>query len=95
MLTPEEVLKIAKLARLELTNEELKVYQGRLDRVLEYMNELKAVQTPAAAFVRHVPADAKNLRVDQAESFADGEAILKNAPAMEEGGFLIPTVLEV
>lgn len=94
MLTEDEVLKIAKLARLELSTEELKLYQGRLGRVLEYMNELKSVKTPADAFVRHVPSDATNFREDVPRPFGDTKSILSNAPVVEDGGFSIPAVLE-
>lgn len=94
MLSREEVLKIARLARLELTEEELSLYQGRLGRVLEYMKELNSVSTAKDAFVQHVPADASNFREDVAESFSDTKALLENAPALDEGGFLLPIMVE-
>jgi len=94
MLSKEEVLKIAKLARLELTEEEVSFYQNRLGRVLDYMTELKSIETQPGNSVRHVPLDADTLRPDEAHPFTDKEALLKNAPALEEGGFLLPAIME-
>lgn len=94
MLNRDEVLKIAKLARLELTEEELIFYQNRLTRVLDYMTELKGIETNSKETVRHVPADAETFRSDEAISFPNREALLKNAPSLEEGGFLLPAIME-
>lgn len=94
MLSKEEVLKIAKLARLHLTEDEVLTYQKHLTRVLDYISELNKVSTEKDTFVRHVPEDAKPMREDKAEPFAATEAILNNAPASEENQFLLPTVVE-
>ena len=94
MLTREEVLKIAKLARLDLTPAEVETYQTRLGRVLEYMRELNALETPKDAFVRHVPKDAVAFREDRALPFTGQKLLLDNAPAVEENSFLLPTIVE-
>lgn len=94
MLTRDEVLKIARLARLELSDDEVSFYQNRLARVLDYMEELKSIQTTQDAVVRHVPKDAEAFRADSVKSFGNREALLKNAPALEEGGFLLPAIME-
>ncbi len=94
MLSREEVLKIAKLARLTLTEDEVSLYQKRLDRVLDYIAELNQLQTPKDAFVKHAPADAKSLREDEARPFTDHAALIANAPAVENGSFLLPTVVD-
>ena len=69
MLTREEVLKIAKLARLELTETEVETYRNRLGRVLDYIRELNELKTPQDAFVRHIPKDAVAFREDRAIAF--------------------------
>jgi len=94
MFTPEEVLKIAKLARLELTPEEVSFFQNRLTRVLDYMEELKKVETTATETVRHVPRDANHFRKDEARPSQNQREILANAPALQEGGFLVPAIME-
>ncbi|NBV50265.1 Asp-tRNA(Asn)/Glu-tRNA(Gln) amidotransferase subunit GatC [bacterium] len=94
MLSKEEVLKIAQLARLELSPEEVVFFQNRLGRVLDYMKELNGVKLEAAATVRHVPEDAEPFREDVVEEAFDREAIMRNAPALDEGGFSLPAILE-
>ncbi len=94
MLTESEVLKIAHLARLELTPDEVKLYQQRLGRVLDYVKELEQVNTSDITLVSHVPKDASGLRADQAAPFSDPSLLLKNAPECQDQQFLLPAVLE-
>ena len=94
MLSQEEVLKIARLARLSLTKEEVALYQQHLGRVLDYIAELNKLETPKDAFVKHIPADAGAFREDAAVSFPDHDALIANAPASENNSFLLPTVLD-
>jgi aspartyl-tRNA(Asn)/glutamyl-tRNA(Gln) amidotransferase subunit C len=94
MFTREEVLKIAKLARLTLSAEEVERYQKQLGRVLEYVRELQQVPTESEAIVKHVPRDAVSLRGDKTLPFANTRALLENAPSLDGDGFLIPTVVE-
>lgn len=94
MLAKEEVLKIAKLARLHLTEDEVQIYQKNLTRVLDYISELNKVSTEKDAFVRHVPEDAKGLREDVAERFKANEGLMKNAPEAEDHQFGVPTVVD-
>lgn len=94
MLSRDEVLKIARLARLSLTEDEVVTYQKNLGRVLEYITELNQVQTPDPSFVKHVPEDAISLREDVASSFQNVETLLGNAPERESNSFVLPTVVD-
>lgn len=94
MLNKEEVLKIARLARLELNETEVGLYQKHLTRVLDYIAELNQVPTPPDAFVKHIPTDATGLREDEPHPFSNTEALLANAPLKEGNSFLLPPVLE-
>lgn len=94
MLTKEEVLKIGRLARLELTSSEVEFFQTRLTRVLEYVKELDAVGGDSEGFVRHVPKDAVSVREDKVVNFGNIAGILKNSPDSEENSFRLPAVLE-
>ena len=94
MFSREEVLHIAKLARLDLSEDEVKRYQEQLGRVLEYVRDLQEVPTEGEAMVKHVPRDAVAFRGDKVLPFAATRALLENAPALDGDGFLIPTVVE-
>jgi aspartyl-tRNA(Asn)/glutamyl-tRNA(Gln) amidotransferase subunit C len=94
MLGREEVLRIAKLARLELSEDEIERYQQQMARVLDYFKELQAIPTQADAVVKHVPRDSVSFRGDKILPFGNARGLLENAPALEADGFLLPTVVE-
>lgn len=94
MLSREEVTKIARLARLQLSPEEVEKYQQRLGRVLDYIRELQELPTASEGFVKHIPRDAVAFREDVPVPFPDSAALLKNAPALEANQFSLPTVVE-
>lgn len=95
MFTREEVLHIAKLARLELSEEEVARYQKQLGRVLDYVRELQTLPTAETdGVVKHVPRDAVAFRGDKVLPFANTRGLLDNAPALEGDAFSIPTVVE-
>lgn len=93
-LAREDVLKIARLARLELTDEEVALYQQKIGRVLDHVKELSALAAPADIAASHVPKDAVAQREDKPVAFPEPKAILDNAPAAAEGYFVVPAVLE-
>ena len=94
MLNREEVLKIAKLARLTLNEEEIGFYQKQLTRVLGHIQDLNQVPMETSAFVQHIPSDTEPFRKDSAEPFADHVGLMKNAPSTENNSFLLPTIVE-
>lgn len=94
MLPKEEVEKIAKLARLALTPEEIQTYQVRLGRVLEYVNELNSIKFEKLDFVQHVPTDAVPFRQDEPKPSGIQEHILKNSPQLLDNCFMLPPVVE-
>ncbi|OGR85720.1 MAG: asparaginyl/glutamyl-tRNA amidotransferase subunit C, partial [Elusimicrobia bacterium RIFCSPHIGHO2_02_FULL_57_9] len=90
----EDVSKIAKLARLKLTPEEVTLYQGQLGNILDYMNELEKLDTARVAPTTSVLGAANVMREDIPESFADPEKILANAPEREGPYFKVRKVIE-
>lgn len=94
MLSKEEVLKIARLARLELNESEVILYQTRLGRVLEYIDELNKIAPKDLEFVEHIPKDSISFRNDAAKSSGLAGAILKNAPQIMDDCFLLPPIVE-
>ncbi len=94
MLTKDEVLKIGRLARLELSAGEVEFFQARLARVLEYVKELDSVAVDPDDVVHHVPKDAVSVREDMVVTFPQIAAVLKNAPELEENCFRLPAVLD-
>lgn len=92
-LSMEEVEHIAELARLELTDEEKSRYRQQLSAVLDYFARLQSVDT------RHIPPTFSvsptqpNLRPDKAQPDLSRQALLSNAPQVEQGQFRVPPIL--
>jgi aspartyl-tRNA(Asn)/glutamyl-tRNA(Gln) amidotransferase subunit C len=97
-LTPEDVSRIATLARLELSPAEQAAMLPQLDgffRIVEQMSQVdtsgvEPLYTPLSA----VQATALRLRDDVVTETDQRDTNQKNAPAVEDGLFLVPKVIE-
>lgn len=79
-VTEADVKKIAKLARLKLTDDEVKLYGGQLTKILDAMVELEKLDTKAVAPTTSVLGVTDVLREDELKPFEDRERLLENAP---------------
>ena len=93
-LDNDEVLKVARLARLALAPEELRVYREQLERVLAHMDELSAVDTRGVEPLGHASGLDSGLRADEPREWEGAETLLAAAPAREENFFKVPKVIE-
>jgi aspartyl-tRNA(Asn)/glutamyl-tRNA(Gln) amidotransferase subunit C len=93
MLRQEEVVKIAKLARIELSSKEVEKFQRELSTVLAYVEELKQVNTEGVEEVSQVTGLINVQREDKVEVAEDREAIFKNAPDMKDGYYKVKAIL--
>lgn len=93
-ISEEDVRKIAKLARLKLTDDEVKLYQGQLLKILDSMAELSKVDTAKVAPTTSVLGATNVMREDAPAPFADVEALLSNAPEREGPYYKVRKVIE-
>jgi len=93
MLTKEEVIKIAKLARIELTEKEVEKFQKELSTVLAYVDELKQVNTEGLEEVSQVTGLVNVQREDKAEGADNREEILSQAPEIKDGFYKVKAIL--
>jgi aspartyl-tRNA(Asn)/glutamyl-tRNA(Gln) amidotransferase subunit C len=95
-LSKEQTEQIAKLARLELTDEELKTYGGQLSAVLGYIDQLKEVDTNDIEPTAQVTGLTNIFREDEIKVWdeAESQAALDEAPALEKGQIKVKRVLE-
>lgn len=93
-ISREEVDHVAKLACLELSDEEKERFTHQLSDVIEYINYLREVDTSKVSPTFHVFSESTPLREDKARQTFNQEKALSNAPEKEEGFFRVPPVLE-
>jgi aspartyl-tRNA(Asn)/glutamyl-tRNA(Gln) amidotransferase subunit C len=92
-ITAEQVERVASLARLELTQEQVQAYRAELDSILHYMQELDSVDVQGVEPSYHaVPVQAA-LRPDEVWPSLDRDEVLKQAPQAEQGAFAVPRVV--
>lgn len=89
-----DVKKIAKLARLRLTEAEVALYGGQLTKILDSMAELSAVDTSGVPATTSVLGAVNVMREDEPRPFEDAEALLANAPERDGPYFKVRKVLE-
>lgn len=93
MLSKEEVIKIAGLARIELTEAEVEKFQKELSAVLDYVEELKNVDVTGLEEVSQVTGLVNIQRNDQAVESEDRDAILSQAPEIKDGYYKVKAIL--
>lgn len=94
MLTREEVLHIARLARIQLTEEEVELYREQLGRLLDYFKKLEELDTSGVEPTSHVLEVENVLRSDEPRPSVSQEEALRNAPAKRDGYFEVPQAIE-
>ncbi|HUJ74465.1 MAG TPA: Asp-tRNA(Asn)/Glu-tRNA(Gln) amidotransferase subunit GatC [bacterium] len=93
-LTREEVLHIAALAKLGMTEEDIVKFQHQLSNILENFEVLQKVDTEGVPPTAQPNALANVMKVDEARSCLSPEEVLANAPRREGDYFRIRAVLE-
>jgi aspartyl-tRNA(Asn)/glutamyl-tRNA(Gln) amidotransferase subunit C len=93
-LTREQVIQIAELARLALTEEETALYREQLSAVLDYAERLASIDTETIPPTATVLPVSNVMREDEPCESMQREDILSNAPEAEDGCFRVQAVLE-
>lgn len=92
MITIKDVEHVAKLARLELTEEEKELYTKQLGAVLEYVNQMNEVDTSNIEPMTQVVDFVNVMREDEVRYEHTKEELMKNAPEEEDGFFRVPKI---
>jgi aspartyl-tRNA(Asn)/glutamyl-tRNA(Gln) amidotransferase subunit C len=93
-LTSSDVRRIAHLARIEITEAETQQTLAQLNEIFKLIERLQSVNTAGIEPMSHPLGGGQRLREDLASDKPDREANMKNAPAIQDGLFLVPRVIE-
>lgn len=91
-LTREQVIRIAELARLALTDAEIAKFQIELSRILEYVEQLKELDTTQLEPTSQVTGIMNTPRPDVVDDEYSREAMLASAIATVEGHLKVPSI---
>lgn len=93
-VSEKEVRYVAGLARLQLSDEEVKSLSGDMNKILGYMDQLSEVDTTNVEPLEHVIEMDSRLRKDEAKPTITHDEALKNAPDADSDYFRVPKVIE-
>jgi len=93
-ISREEVQTVAKLARLDLDAAAIDRFAEQIGDILDYVDQLKAVDTVGVPATAHATARTNAFREDVEHAHLDRESALANAPERSEEAFIVPRVIE-
>jgi aspartyl-tRNA(Asn)/glutamyl-tRNA(Gln) amidotransferase subunit C len=89
-----DIEKVARLARLELTEEEKETFGKQLEQVLTYMEQLNRLDTTGVEPTSHAITLQNVFREDETKPSFLQEEVLGIAPVEESGYFKVPRIIE-
>ena len=90
----QEVEHVAKLARLDLSDQEKPLFTEQLNDILKYVEKLNELDTEHIEPTSHVIPVENVLREDELQPSLPIEKVMLNAPDEDEGQFRVPAVIE-
>ncbi len=94
MLSRDQVLHIARLARLEVAEAEAEALRNELNGILDLVGRMASVDTRGVAPMSHPEDVGQRLREDRVTEEDRRDAFQANAPQVEDGLYLVPKVIE-
>jgi aspartyl-tRNA(Asn)/glutamyl-tRNA(Gln) amidotransferase subunit C len=92
-ITADDVRKVAQLARLELPEDTISTYTGQLERILDYVDQLQAVDTDGVPPTTRAVEVINATREDRVVATEVREELLDQAPQREGDFFRVPKIL--
>ena len=89
-----DIEKVARMARLELLEEEKETFGNQLEQILTYMEQLNRLDTTGVEPTSHAIPIQNAFREDETKSSFPHEEVLGIAPEEEDGHFRVPRIIE-
>ncbi|KKQ52198.1 MAG: Aspartyl/glutamyl-tRNA(Asn/Gln) amidotransferase subunit C [Parcubacteria group bacterium GW2011_GWD2_38_11] len=95
MLSKEEILHIATLARIGVSEKDVEKYQHDLSEILDYFKKLDEVDVSDVQPIGHITGMQNTFRTDKQDDFGElgKEEIMKNVPETKDGYIKVKSVL--
>ncbi len=92
-ITREEVEHVAKLAKLNMSEEELARMTGQLDTILSYVAKLDELDTAGVTPTTHAFSISNAFREDEVQKSLSVDEALSNGPHVNEDAFIVPKII--
>ena len=89
-----DVSYVAKLAQIQLTDDESALFQGQLDQILEYVEQLNEPDVSGVEPMAHAMPLVNVLREDVVRESLDHEVVMANAPASRDEHISVPKIMD-
>lgn len=89
-----DVRYVAQLARIDLTEDEVSLFQDQLDQVLHYVEQLDALDVAEVEPTAHAIPVFNVFRPDEPGESLPHEAVMANAPAAADGQVRVPKIID-
>ena len=93
-VSPQDVEKVALLARLTISESELQEVTERFSRVLNLVDELNTIDSTDVVPMSNPHDMEQRLRTDEVTRRNNRDALMASAPSQEQGYFLVPKVID-
>ena len=93
-ISSDEVRKVAHLARLDVTGEQLDAYAGELNTILALVAQLEGADTANVSPLAHPIEASQRLRADEVAESDQRLRFQAIAPAVQDGLYRVPKVIE-
>jgi len=93
-ISHEDVLHVAKLAKLQLNESEVETMRQDLEKILDYVAQLSELDTADVPPTAHVAVSHTPLREDAAHEVLSTEETLREAPRRAGDGFAVPAFVD-
>jgi aspartyl-tRNA(Asn)/glutamyl-tRNA(Gln) amidotransferase subunit C len=92
-ITKDDVVHVANLARLELSEEAIEKFAEQIGEILDHVDSLKRVDTQGVSATTHAISLTNAFRDDDMSESADRDLSMANAPESEDGSFVVPKII--
>lgn len=94
IISRDLIKNLAKLAKLNLTKEEIEKYTGQFSSIVGYMEEIKNLDVKNIQETARVSDEENIFRADKVKTSFTQQQALKNSKSTHEGFFLVPQILK-
>ena len=94
MVEKEDILYVAKLAKLNLSEDEMQALIPQMGDIIDFANTISQLDTEGVEPTNHILKVQNVMRKDEVKESYAREDIIRNAPAKEAGCIIVPNVVE-